>query len=201
MRDTLFATFADTHHMEQAVGALLDHGVQEMDISILLNDAHPNYVREGNDIKTASDVREKAEHGITTTTPQDAAAGAAAGAGVGLGIGALAALAAVTLPGIGLVLGGGALAIALAGLAGTTAAGAVAGGSLGYLKDMGVPGESIDKYSHVIRGGGALVSVSVPSGDVSEQAIRDILAKYSSEGIELHPVTSRTMDPAVTPLA
>lgn len=201
MRDTLFATFGDTHHMEQAVGALLDHGVRAEDISILLNDSHPNYVREGNEIKTASDVRDKAEHGLTTTTPQDAAAGAAAGAGVGLGVGALAALAAVTLPGIGLVLGGGALAIALAGMAGSAAAGAVAGGSLGYLKDMGVPGDTVDRYHHVIQGGGALVSVSVPSGDVAEQSIRDILAKYSTDAIELHPVTAKTISPAVTPLA
>lgn len=50
---------------------------------------------------------EGAERGITTTTGADAAVGAAKGAGIGLGIGALAALASVMVPGIGIVVGGG----------------------------------------------------------------------------------------------
>ncbi len=42
------------------------------------------------------------------------------------------------MPGVGLVVGGGALALAIGGALGTTAAGAVAGGMAGYLKDQGV---------------------------------------------------------------
>jgi hypothetical protein len=189
MRDTLFATFSTPHDAEQALGALLDHGVDCQDISIVLNDA--DRARFDNDhMKTGADIRGTAEHGLTTTTPGDAASGAAKGAGIGLGIGALAAIAAVTLPGIGVILGGGALATALAGVAGATAAGAVAGGSFGYLKDQGVPAESVDFYHNTVKGGGALVSVSVPSGNVKEMEVRDIMSKYASRAVEMFPVAA-----------
>src|SRR5205085_9990716 len=80
-----------------------------------------------------------AKTGLSTTTPADAGVGAAKGAGIGLGVGVLAALASIFVPGFGLVAGGGALATAIAGAVGTTAAGAIAGGVHGYLKDQGVP--------------------------------------------------------------
>jgi len=188
MRDTLFATFKTAHDAEQALGALLDHGVDSQDISVVLNDA--DRARFDEEMKTGADIRGTAEKGLTTTTPGDAAAGAAKGAGIGLGVGALAALAAVTIPGFGLILGGGALATALAGMAGATAAGAVAGGSFGYLKDQGVPAESVDYYHQTVSGGGALVSVSVPSGEISETEIRDIMSKYASREIEMFPVAA-----------
>ena len=186
MRDTLFATFSTAHDAEQALGALLDHGVNSADISVVLNDADRARVDEH--LKTGADIRGTAEKGLTTTTAGDAASGAAKGAGIGLGIGALAAIAAVTLPGIGIILGGGALATALAGVAGATAAGAVAGGSFGYLKDQGVPGDSVEHYERTVKEGGALVSVSVPSGNVSEHEAREIMAKYASREVEMFPV-------------
>ena len=69
-----------------------------------------------------------AKHGISTTTPEDAGEGAVKGTGIGLGVGILASLAALTVPGVGLVLGGGALAAALGATALTAGAGAIAGG-------------------------------------------------------------------------
>lgn len=80
-----------------------------------------------------------AKHGISTTTPEDAGSGAVKGAGIGLGLGAVAAIASLLVPGIGLVTGAGALATALGGAALTAGAGAIAGGVTGYLKDQGVP--------------------------------------------------------------
>jgi len=124
-----------------------------------------------------------AKQGLSTTTPGDAAAGAAKGAGIGLGVGVLAALASLVIPGFGLVVGGGALATALAGAAGATAAGAVAGGVHGYLKDQGVPDQVAMDYDHAVKTGGAVLAVSVPSGDMDEATCREILAKYNANNV------------------
>ena len=127
-----------------------------------------------------------AKQGLSTTTPGDAAAGAAKGAGIVLGVGVLAALATLVIPGFGLVVGGGALATALAGAAGATAAGAVAGGVHGYLKDQGVPDQVAMDYDHAVKTGGAVLAVSVPSGDVDEATCREILAKYSANNVNTY---------------
>ncbi len=91
-------------------------------------------------VDTPQNVAAVGKEGITTTTPQDAAAGAAVGSGVGLVAGLLAAAAALMIPGVGLVLGGGALAAALGAAAATTAAGAAVGGVTGYLHRHGNAG-------------------------------------------------------------
>src|SRR5439155_23434200 len=100
-----------------------------------------------------------------------------------LGAGALAALASVFIPGFGLVLGGGALATAIAGAAGATAAGAVAGGVHGYLMDQGVPDEPAMRYEETFRSGGAILSVNCPSNDVTQSECEGILSKYGATNI------------------
>lgn len=126
----------------------------------------------------------QAKTGISTTTPGDAASGAAKGAGVGLGVGVAAALASIFLPGFGLVLGGGALALAIAGAAGTTAAGAIAGGVTGYLRDQGVSDDSARKYNETYESGGAILSVNTPSHNVSRAQIENVLAKYNASYVD-----------------
>ena len=129
------------------------------------------------------DADRAAKHGITVTTPADAAIGAAKGAGFGLGVGALAALAALAVPGFGLIIGGGVLATAIAGIAATTGAGAVAGGVFGFLKDQGVPAHDIPKYQEVYDEGGAILSVSVDSA-VPRGEIEDVLKKYGAHLVD-----------------
>ena len=104
------------------------------------------------------DVETAAKHGISTTTPEDAGEGAVKGTGWGLGVGILASLAVLAVPGVGLVLGGGALAAALGATALTAGAGAIAGGSIGYLKEQGVPGDAAERYHGAVAGGGAVLS-------------------------------------------
>lgn len=133
----------------------------------------------------AERVETDSQPAITTTTAADAASGAVKGAGIGLGVGVLAALAAVFVPGIGLVAGGGALAAAMAGAAATTAAGAAAGGVAGYLKDQGVPEEVLTRYNAVIGKGGALVAVS-PSERVGRADVEAILAKYGAINVDTY---------------
>ncbi|HZO90048.1 MAG TPA: hypothetical protein VFB38_17090 [Chthonomonadaceae bacterium] len=119
--------------------------------------------------------------GISPSTGGDAAKGALEGAGIGIGLGALLGIAAVTVPGFGLVAGAGAL---IAGLAAATgAAGGIAGGIYGYLTDMGLPPEPARRLSEHMETGGPILSVEV-TGQVSEAKIRDLLTKYGATYVE-----------------
>jgi hypothetical protein len=126
------------------------------------------------------DVETTAKHGISTTTPEDAGEGAVKGTGIGLGVGIIASLAALAIPGVGLVLGGGALAAALGATALTAGAGAIAGGATGYLKDQGVPADVAERYHGTVTGGGAVLSLNVPSGKVDVTEAQTILSKYGA---------------------
>lgn len=126
-----------------------------------------------------------AKSGISVTTGADAAAGAAKGAGVGFGVGVAAALAALFIPGLGLVIGSGALATAIAGAAATTAAGAVAGGVAGYLKDQGVPDDVLTRYNETFNQGGAVLAVT-PRVDTPRAEVEAILAKYGALNVDTY---------------
>lgn len=235
MAETLFASFASKDDAERATGALLDHGMEDEDITLVsssteeeaetwrnpaglrsgdsAHDAYGNVgqrsIETGGERAPASTVSGlsstatgyhaatpedadrdadrdddlNAKTGLSTTTPEDAGAGALAGAGIGAGLGALAALGTLFIPGVGLVLGGGALATALAGAAGAAAAGAVAGGATGYLMDMGVDADTARSYNETVSGGGAIIGLSLPSGDVDEAEAREVLAKYNATNV------------------
>jgi hypothetical protein len=182
MSASIYASFATADMAEQAIGALLDHGVRGEDIGVVFHEDY-SHVQTSDTSEESREIRNTAEQGLTTTTPQDAASGAAKGAGIGLGVGVLAGLATLIVPGFGIVLGGGALAAALGAAVGTTAAGAVAGGAYGYLRDQGVEEATIHRYSTVLSGGGAIVSVVVPSNDVDGATIEGVLAKYGGADV------------------
>lgn len=192
MRETIYATFVDAETATKVAGSLLDRGVKPEDLSILVKD---QVMRTDERPMDANDVRTTAETGLSTTTPEDAASGAMKGAGIGLGVGVLAALAAVMVPGFGMVLGGGALATALGGVAGAGAAGAVAGAVTGYLKDQGIDDVSVERISKSLESGGALVSVSTPSGEVTTGDIEAVFQKYGgSPGFGMYSPTGTTTD-------
>ena len=147
-----------------------------------MNSADMNPMDQGGSDSYASqgDVETAAKHGISTTTPEDAGEGAVKGTGWGLGVGILASLAVLAVPGVGLVLGGGALAAALGATALTAGAGAIAGGSIGYLKEQGVPGDAAEKYHGAVAGGGAVLSLNIPSGKVDQATAESVLSKYGA---------------------
>jgi hypothetical protein len=181
MSQTIYATFIDAEHAEKAIGALLDHGVLKESISVVAKDT--NTLEESAKTDGAED---QAKTGITTTTGADAGAGAAKGAGIGLGLGVLAGLAALMVPGFGLVVGGGALAAAIGAAAATTAAGAVAGGVTGYLKDQGLPEEAVRTYIDRLETGGTLVAVMLPSGGVDVPTGQELISKYSGADVNVY---------------
>lgn len=166
----LYAKFSDLQLAERAVGALLDHGVAKIDISLV---GPPD----------GTDHDQRAKRGVTVTTGKDAACGAAEGAGLGLAVGALAALASLLIPGFGLVMGGGALATAAAAAAGTSAAGAIAGGVAGFLHDQGMDATAAHNFASAVESGGAIVEVAAPSGDVAIEAVHHLLSKYGAEQV------------------
>lgn len=137
-------------------------------------------------VAARSDFEASAKHGISTTTPEDAGEGAVKGTGIGLGVGILASLAALTIPGVGLVLGGGALAAALGATALAAGAGAVAGGATGYLKEQGIPTAAADRYHGAVTGGGAVLSLNIPSGKVDQATAQEILSKYGAADVNAY---------------
>jgi hypothetical protein len=78
-----------------------------------------------------------------------------------------------------IVLGGGTLARALGGVAGTAAAGAVAVGVTGHLKDQGVPDDVIQNYNGVLASGGAFMTVSTSDEDITLETIKGLITKYN----------------------
>jgi len=138
----------------------------------------------GSSVDTPQNVAAVGKEGLTTTTPQDAAAGAAVGSGVGLVAGLLAAAAALMIPGVGLVLGGGALAAAIGAAAATTAAGAAVGGVTGYLRDMGMPEQAAASVHDRLTEGDYLVTIAVDP--VRYDQIKQILLKYNAAGVDVN---------------
>lgn len=141
------------------------------------------------DAKDLNDTEHAAKQGISTTTAADAGSGAITGTGIGLGVGAIAALASLLVPGVGLVVGGGALAAALGGIAASAGAGAVAGAVTGYLKDQGMDEHVAVEYDRVVSGGGALLAIHVPSGNVDEAEATQILTKYGATNVRSYATT------------
>ncbi len=205
MQTHIYATFTDPTNAEKAAGALLDNGVKAEDLTVIQHHLPVIATREipvTNQLVTDPpylgvpstpvivdttyepeesnlDADHAAKSGISTTTSGDAGIGAAKGAGWGIGLGAVAALAALFIPGVGLVIGGGALAMALGGAAATTGAGALAGAVTGYLKDQGFEESEANRYSAIVEGGGAMIYLALPSGDVDEPKAWEIIDKYS----------------------
>ena len=174
-----YATFSDPAMAEKAGGALLDHGVKGEHISIVLPEGYHSSINEI--VEDEQQMMRTVETGITTTTAGDAASGTVKGAGIGLAVGTMAALAAVFIPGVGLILGGGTLALAISGVAGSTAAGAVAGGVTGFLKDQGVPEDAIQGFNKVLIDGGAMVTVTPIEEKTETATIESILTKYDGK--------------------
>jgi hypothetical protein len=147
---------------ESAVDSIIKRGYTRDDISVLMSDA----------TKTK-------EFAVETRT--HAADGAGIGAGIGGAAGAVlaaitATAAAITLPGIGLVIAGPIVA-ALAG----AGAGGAAGGLIGALVGAGIPEHRAKVYDAGLRGGGILLGVEAKSeedADKLEELLEDLGAEH-----------------------
>ena len=195
MTETLFASFHNINDAERAMGALLDHGVKPMNITLVAHKSHVGRLESYSVSKDLNldDAKSHAETGITTTTATDAESGAITGATIGMGVGVVAALASIFIPGFGLILGGGALSIALSATAGATGVGAIAGGVTGFLKDQGVSEPHLSSYGTTFEDGGAIMGVDL-DGSMDQADFERILNKYNASDIG----GSRTLLPLPT---
>ncbi|MEP6564449.1 MAG: hypothetical protein ABJB10_04880 [Mesorhizobium sp.] len=130
-----------------------------------------------------------------------AATGASIGAAVGGISGFLAGIGAITVPGLGPVVGAGWLVATLTG----AAAGGVAGGVLEVFADAGIDEADAYVYAEHVRGGGTMVMARV--GEAQEDAATAILRKSGVSGQEI-PLADEArenvrirkgVDPFVTP--
>jgi len=180
---TIYASFLDATDAERATGALMDHGITLSNITLIANERYWNeHDQESKSIQDHA-------AGITTTTAADAGIGAVKGASVGLGVGVLAALAAVFIPGVGLVIGGGALATALAGTAAAIGGGVIAGGVYGFLKDQGVPEDQALAYRETFDSGGVILAVTMDES-IDRDEIDAVLAKYNAVNVNRYGAVS-----------
>ena len=94
-------------------------------------------------------------------------------------------MAALFIPGYGIVVGSGALATAVGAAIGTGAAGAVAGGATGYLRDMGVEEHVARDFEKSLEKGGAIVALEIrPEDKSSDEEVRKKLEKYGANRVE-----------------
>ena len=185
---TLFASFETAAAAERAAAALLDRGAKDADLSIVSHESGAVSVGHGQGHQ-----EEVAKHGVTTTTGADAAYGAAKGLTVGAGLGVAGVIASLLIPGVGLVLGAGALATAIAG---TAAAGAAAGGVMGFLKDQGMGDDVAAAYHARIAAGGSVLALHLPTGDLDERTAESLLVKYDAAGVfTAYPSTTSDVAP------
>jgi len=111
-----------------------------------------------------------ADHEQQDSREANAVAGVGAGGAFGGTLGLLLGIAAMTMPGLGIVAAAGPIAGALMG----AAAGAAVGGLAGHLVGMGIPEAHALHYEGKIGSGSIFVAVHV-SDDAALDRARDIL--------------------------
>ena len=186
MNTQIFGVFSTADAAEHAIAALKDHGVATEDISVL----------HSADGSGAPDVEGVADHALTSTSSGDVVAGALKGGSAGLLLGVIGGALAITIPGIGPVLAAGPLWGAISAALATTAAGAVSGGTVGFLVDQGVAEETATRYHDAVAQGGILVSVH--SAHITDTDATVLLEKYGATQVEGHAAGIREVPPYET---
>jgi hypothetical protein len=191
MAQRVAAVFHNRNAAERAADALVGMGADRAHISMLARGEdgktttttpttmHTSAARTGAG-EVVEPAREVGDAGapLTTTDKGDAAKGAAIGAAAGLAAGLLA----LTIPGIGLVLAAGPLAMAMG-------SGAIAGGVYGGLRDIGVDEKYARSYEERIRSGGVLLTALIPTS-TSENRVLDVLSNHGAEDVSFAQDTS-----------
>lgn len=157
------AVFDSRAEAERAIADLRQAGVRDSALSVVAQD-------EGKTTTTSGDGHVVDEgHGSLI---RGLLGGGALGAGLGV--------AALAIPGVGPLVGAGAIAAAVVpeamGLG--AAIGAASSGLAEVLNKRGVSREDADYYSNSIKSGGIFVSVDDDGGNVSASMVRDILYRH-----------------------
>ena len=141
MVKTIVGSFDGYHTAQKAVRDLVEDGFMSEDISILASNLSGEY---------------RPDDGVRVTdTASNTTTGAVTGGLMGGAAGLAASLMGLAIPGIGPIIAAGPLVATLSG----AGAGALAGGMIGALTEVGVPEEHANNYAESVRRGGALVTV------------------------------------------
>lgn len=142
--------FKDSESVERAYEVVSQRGYGTSDINVLMSDdTRRRYFSDDRQIKT--ELGRKVEEGGELGGPK--------GGTVGTIVPALIAVGVVALPGLGLIAGPVAVALAAAGAAGLTM------GLIGVLGDWGIPEERGKQYEAGVREGGILMGVTAHSDE------------------------------------
>ena len=173
-----FGVFSKQENAEKAINELGRSGFSTKDISIIMKD-------QGVTKEFAKTTENNVMGGVSTGITTGGILGGIAGLLIGIG--------AIIIPGIGGVIIGGPIAVAL-GLTGTTAStvsgvltGVLAGGLLGGLIGLGLPESEARIYETDIKTGAVLLGV--PSTELTAQTVKEILER--NEGSQIRTVSRK----------
>jgi hypothetical protein len=123
---------------------------------------------------------ERFEHRSASDTKagEGAVKGIAAGGAIGGVAGLIAGIAAITVPGLGLLVAAGPLGAAIAG----ASMGGAMGGLVGSFEGLGIPTEDAKHYDRAVREGGLFVSARAKD-DAEAQRVRDLLDRAGAEAV------------------
>ena len=181
---TISAMYDTMAQAQATVTELLAQGIPNSDINLVANASDAEYAAnftEGNKIHEAGE----------TVTEAGAAVGGIGGLVVGLSF--------FMIPGIGPVLAAGGL---LASLIAGTSLGALAGGAVSVLVELGIASEQAGTYAEGIRRGGALLVVK-SSEAVADQA-EAVIKRHQPINVEERALSWKqrgwaTYDPQAAP--
>jgi CBS domain-containing protein len=181
-RNTVAGLFRERQSAERAIDDLKEAGFKGEQIGIVMRDPS-----EGGRITE----RRESDRGSGSHATSGAVTGVVGGGLLGGLAGYLVAIGALTIPGIGPVLAGGAIAQALGlGVIGTTAAvgagiGAAAGGLVGALVGLGIPEEEARYFEKGL--GTEEVLVTVKAGDRVMEALAILETNDADTGLGRAP--------------
>jgi|ERR1700722_1862225 hypothetical protein len=162
---------------EEAVNALVNHGVPQASIVFLTAESPAAEIRSEKELDTMPTTDAEAD-GMGKTV------GALMGGGVGASAGWAAgeAIASLLIPGVGPILAVGLGAAALLGLGGAIA-GAEVGGSAEHAMDAGVPKDDVLVYRALLKQGRSLVIANVNDEKLARTA-KHVMSERGGEDVE-----------------
>jgi len=182
MQEHIHATFTHAEDAEQAAGILLENGVRAEDLTLIKH--HPMVEEAETEIaEHESNASHEAEQHTTLIFGGGVETGAVRGAKWGIGIGAVAALATILIPGVGLVIGAGSLAAAIGTVSIGAGAGALAGVVSDHYSQEGLEEADGKRIEAIIADGGAMISVALPSGNVDVATAFKIFGQHGGQPI------------------
>ena len=168
---TITGVFPAIPELERATRELEGIGIPNEAISVIA----------GNEANRHREYLEKSKRAART-----AGAAAASGASTGGGAGIVVSLIALTIPGVGPIVAGGALATVLTGLG----IGAASGGLISTLHNMAISHEQAPLYEEAVRRGELLLSAQVD--DSMEREAAEIMTANGARELEDLADTWRT---------